>query len=66
MTCGYYAKCHNLKPLKIDDEDPPSIFKTKFLNIFHLPHIIMYVADCYDNIQMAFNSIQMVKYFVDH
>jgi hypothetical protein len=26
--------CHNLKPLKIDDEDPPSIFKTKRNQIF--------------------------------
>jgi len=29
------------KAIKIDDEDPPSIFKTNFSNIFHLPHVIM-------------------------
>ncbi len=28
MAYWYYAMCHNLKPFKLDDEDPLSIFKT--------------------------------------
>jgi hypothetical protein len=30
---------HNLKPLKIDDEDAPFIFKTKFLKTFFICHM---------------------------
>jgi hypothetical protein len=34
MAYLYYAMCHNFKPLKIDDEDPLSIFETKFSKPF--------------------------------
>jgi hypothetical protein len=41
MAYWYYAMCHNLKLLKIDNEDPLSIFKTKKSIFFHLPRVIM-------------------------
>ncbi len=34
VAYSYHAMCHNLTPLKIDDKDPPSIFKTLFSNLF--------------------------------
>jgi hypothetical protein len=32
----HYAMFHNLKPLKINDEDPPSICKTKVFQTFFI------------------------------
>jgi hypothetical protein len=34
MAYWYYVMCHNLKPLKIDNEDPPFIFKRNFFKPF--------------------------------
>jgi hypothetical protein len=56
------AMCHNLKPFKLNDEDPLSFYNLK--NIFHLSRVIMYVADFYGNIWMAYNNIHMVEYLL--
>jgi hypothetical protein len=53
-----YAMCHNLKPYKIDNEDPLSICKTKKNSkLFHLPQVIMQIVDFYGNIKMGYNNI---------
>ncbi len=39
MAYWYYAMCHNLKPFKLDDKDPSSIFKTIKKNLFQFPHV---------------------------
>jgi hypothetical protein len=57
--------CYNLKPFKLDDEDPLSILKTNLKkNLFQLPFIIVKIDDFYGNIRIAYNSIWMVKYLL--
>ncbi len=34
--------CHDLKPSKIDDDDPLFIFKTKFFQTFFICHMSLY------------------------
>ncbi len=42
MAYWYYAMCHNLKPFKLDDEDPLSILKAIFFqkNSFATCHYV--------------------------
>ncbi len=36
MAYWYYAMCHNLKPIKLNDDDPLSILKTIFFQTFFI------------------------------
>ncbi len=44
MAYWYYAMYHNLKPFKLDDEDPLSIFEIIFLKPFSIAtwHYVSY------------------------
>ncbi len=39
LAYWYYVMCHNLKPLKINDENPPSISKTNIFQTFFICHM---------------------------
>jgi len=62
MAYWYYVMCHNLKPFKLDNENPLFILYKKIHTFFNLTHVLVYIIEFYGNIRLAYNSIQMVKY----
>ncbi len=41
MAYWHCVMCNNLKPLKIDDEDPPSILKQKIKKNLFICHMLL-------------------------
>jgi hypothetical protein len=64
MAYWYYAMCHNLKPFKLDNENPLFILYKKIHTFLNLPHVLVYIVEFYGNIRLAYNSIHMVKYLL--
>jgi hypothetical protein len=58
MAYWYYAMCHNLKPFKLNVDNPVSILKTFFFQTFFICHVSL----CKLLIFMAIYGLHTIVY----